>query len=133
MCIYLFFSHELHMCVLMYTGRLIKGTLSHKKDVKIRYSEHLKVNVFKGSFLEQNYLNESISIENISFSRNCDIKITKCEERHRRFYLGAVISKNSNTLEIKHILLNSSITIPRYGSLTDLADKTHSYDSGSIY
>ena len=31
-----------------------------------------------------------ISIENISFSRNCDVKTTKCEERQKRFYLGKV-------------------------------------------
>ena len=46
------------------------------------------------------------------------------------------INKNSDTLEIAdHSLLNSPIVIPRYGfhfRSTDLADKPHSYDSGSI-
>ena len=39
------------------------------------------------------------------------------------------ISRNSNTLEKEHSLLNSAIMIPRQGfhfRSTDLADKTHS-------
>ena len=61
----------------------------------------------------------SISKENISFSRNCDIKkkqhykITKTnkrEERHGRFYLFNVYLERSDTLEIaKHGLFNSVI------------------------
>ena len=50
----------------------------------------------------------SIFIENILFSRNCDIKTTKFEEHHRRFYFGKVYFKNSNTLEIAHSLLKVS-------------------------
>ena len=48
---------------------------------------------FEGPLLKRNYMHISISIENISFLRNCDIKTTKCEERHRRFYLGNVCLK----------------------------------------
>ena len=67
-----------------------------------------------------------ISIENISFSRNCDIKTTKCEESHRCFYLGKAYSRNSYTVEIEHSLLNSPIIISCYGLYfrsTDFADK----------
>ena len=45
------------------------------------------------------------------------------------------ISKNSNTLEIEHSQLNSPINIPRilfHLRSTDLANKPHSYDSGTI-
>ena len=77
----------------------------------------------------------TISIENIAFSRNCDIKTSKCEECHGRFYLVKLISNDSNTLRIEHSLLNSPIIIPGYRfhfRPTDLADKAHSYDSGLI-
>ena len=75
----------------------------------------------------------SIWIENISFSRNCDIKTLKWKEHHGRFHLGKVHLKNSNTLEEEHILLKCPIIIPRYASYfrsTDLADKPLSWDSG---
>ena len=90
---------------------------------------------FSRPLLERNYMHGSILIKNISFSRSCDIKTTKCKEHHRRFYLGKVYSKNSNTLEIEHSLLNSPIIIPRYGfhfRSTDLPNKPHSNDSGSL-
>ena len=51
-----------------------------EEDVKICFSEML----FKT--LERNYMRGSISIENISFSRNCDIKITNAKS----VYLGDV-------------------------------------------
>ena len=48
-----------------------------EEDVKFRFNEILKVNVFQDPLiLVRNYMRRSISIENISFSRNCDIKIT---------------------------------------------------------
>ena len=59
-----------------------------EEDVKIHFSEILKVNVFSRPLLERNYKHGSILKENKLFSRNCDIKATKCEERHGRFYLG---------------------------------------------
>ena len=43
-------------------------------DEKICFSEILKVNVFPRNLLEQNCMHGSISIEDISFSRNCDIE-----------------------------------------------------------
>ena len=55
-----------------------------EEDVNICFSEILKVNVFSRPLFEQNYMHESILIENILFSRNCDIRITK------RFYMGKV-------------------------------------------
>ena len=45
-----------------------------EEGVKIRFSEILKVNVFSRSLFERNYMHGSISIESISFSRNCGIK-----------------------------------------------------------
>ena len=59
----------------------------------------------------------------------------KCKERHGRFYLVNVISKNSVKLEIKHNLLYSPFIIRRYGfhfRSTNLADKPLSKDSRSI-
>ena len=47
-----------------------------------------------------------------------------------------LISKNSNTLEIENSLLTSPTIISRYGfhlRSTDLDDKLHSYDSGTVY
>ena len=56
------------------------------------------------------------SIENLSFLRNCDIKTTKCEEHHERFYFGLYlkfISKNSDTRTLdQRRLLNSHSIIP---------------------
>ena len=54
------------------------------------FSNILKVKVISRPFHERNYIHGSILMENRSFSRNCDIKTTKCEERHGRFYLGKV-------------------------------------------
>ena len=59
------------------------------EDVKVRLSEIIKVNVFSTPLLEQKYIQGSISIENISFYRNCDNETTsKCKECHECFYLG---------------------------------------------
>ena len=58
----------------------------------------------------------SISIENISFSRNCDIKTTNPKSVTDASVWVTSISKNSDTLEIAEPrLLNSPIIIPRYG------------------
>ena len=38
----------------------------------------------------RNYMHGCISTDNISFSRNCDIKATKWEERHGHFHLDKV-------------------------------------------
>ena len=51
----------------------LKGILSQEEDVKIRLSEILKVNVLSRPLPERNYMHRCISIENMSFSRNCDI------------------------------------------------------------
>ena len=59
----------------------LKGTLSPRGCKNLFFPRPL---------LEQNYMHGSISIENISFSRNCDIKTIKLKEHHRRFYLGKV-------------------------------------------
>ena len=86
---------------------ILSKKLITKEDVKICFSEIFIVNVFSRAFLARNYMHGSTSIENISFSRNCDIK-TKCEERHINTPIWVMfISKNSNTLEIEHSLLNS--------------------------
>ena len=74
-----------------------------------------------------------ISIENISFSRNCDIKTTNAKSVTDASILVMFISKNSDTLEIaEHSLL---IMSPRYGfhfRSIDLANKPRSKDSGII-
>ena len=77
-----------------------------------------------------------ISIENISFTRNCDTEITNAKSVTDASIWVMFIHKISGTLEIaEHSLLNSSIIIRRglYFRSTDLADKSHSWDSGSIY
>ena len=78
----------------------------------------------------------SILIENISFSRNCDINITNVKSATDASILVLFISKNSDTLEIAELsLFNSPIIICRFGfhfRSTDLADKPHSYDTGSF-
>ena len=75
----------------------------------------------------------SISIENISFSRNCDIKITNAKSATEASTQVLFISQNSDTLEIaEHSLFNSPIIIRRCGfhfRSTDLVDKPHSQDS----
>ena len=77
--------------------------------------------------LERNYMCGSISIENISFSRNCDIKTTNAKSITDDSFGVKFISKNSDTLEIvEHILFNSPIIIHCYGfhfRSTDLVDK----------
>ena len=61
-------------------------------QLKVSYhrSEIIKVSVFSRPLLERSYIHGSISMGNISFSRNCDIKTTKYEELHGRFYIGKV-------------------------------------------
>ena len=72
----------------------------------------------------------SIWLENISFSRNCDIEITNAKSVTDAPIWVMFISKNSSRLEIAgHSLLNSPIIIPCCGfhfRSTDLADKPHS-------
>ena len=68
----------------------------------------------------------SISIENISFSRNCDIKTTNAKSVADASLWVMFISKNS---DIQHSLFNSPIISPRYQfhlRSTDLADQPHS-------
>ena len=50
-----------------------------EEDVKICFSEILKVNIIQDPYLNENFMHGSISIENISFSRNCYIKITNAK------------------------------------------------------
>ena len=69
-----------------------------EKDVKIIFSEILKVNVFTRPLLESNCMHGSISIENISFSRKCDIKTTNAKSVTDTSIWVMFISKNSNTL-----------------------------------
>ena len=60
------------------------------------------------------------------------MKTTKRTWRHGR--LGKVY-KNINTLEVEHSLLNSPVTKTRRGfhfRSSDLPDKPHSKDSGSL-
>ena len=69
----------------------------------------------------------SISMENIFFSRNCDIKITNTKSVTDASIRVMFISKISDTLEIaEHSLFNSPIIICHCGFYfrsTDLADK----------
>ena len=67
---------------------------------KFVFSEILKVGCFSRHLLERNYMCGSISIENISFSRNCDIKITNAKSVTDATIWVMFISKNSDTLEI---------------------------------
>ena len=64
------------MLVLFVTIRTSDTCISvwYKPDI---YMYHLKINVFSRPLLDQNYMYGSISIKNISFSKNCDIKTTK--------------------------------------------------------
>ena len=75
-------------------------------------------------------MHESISKENVSFSRNCDIKKTNAKSVTDTFILVMFISRNSDMFEIvEHCLFNSPIIIRRCGfhfRSTDLADKPHS-------
>ena len=81
-------------------------------------------------------MHRSISIDNISFSRNYDtsIKTTNVKSVTDSPIWVNLISSNSNTDEIEHNMLNS-LVIPHYGfhfRPTDLTDKPHSQDYGSI-
>ena len=58
----------------------VKGYSITGENVKIRCCEILKVNLFSRPSLERNCMHESVLIENISFSRNFDIKITQCTD-----------------------------------------------------
>ena len=70
----------------------LKDTLSQKRVHKFVLLKFYikKINDFQRPLLERNYMHGSISIETISFSRNCDIKTTKCEEHNGHFYLRKV-------------------------------------------
>ena len=86
----------------------------------------LKVNVFKDPCL--NKITCADPFQNVSFSRNFDIKITNAKSvTDASIWVIMVISKNSNMLEIEeHSLFNSPIIIRRcgfYSRSTDLADK----------
>ena len=61
-------------------------------------------------------MRRTISIENISFTRNCDIKITNAKSVTEASIWVMFISKNSDTLEIaENSLFNTPIIIPRCG------------------
>ena len=81
-------------------------------------------------------MRESITIENISFSRNCDIKITNAKSVTDTSIWVMFISKNSEThKKAEHSLFYSTIIIRRCGfhfRSTYLADKHFSKDPGSI-
>ena len=70
------------------------------------------------------------------FSRNCDIKITNAKSVADASICVMFISEKSDTLEVaENSLFNSPIIIPCsrfHFRSTDLADKSQSYDSGSI-
>ena len=72
----------------------------------------------------------SISIENISFSRNCDIKITNANIVTDASIWVILTPLNNGTLEIAdHSLFDSPIIIRRcrfHFRSTDLADTPHS-------
>ena len=72
----------------------------------------------------------SISIENILFSRNCDIEMTDGRSVTDASICVMFISKNSDTFEIaEHSLFNSPIIICRcefHFKSTDLSDKPQS-------
>ena len=81
-------------------------------------------------------LHGSILIENILFSRNCDIKTTNAKSITDASIWVMFISKNSDTLEIaEHSLFNSPVIIRQYGfhfMSTELADKPYSKNCRSI-
>ena len=89
-----------------------------------------KSQCFSRPLLKRSNIHGSISIENISFSRNRDIKITIAKSVTDASIWVMFITKNSDTLEIEeHILFNSPIIIRRCGfhfKSTDLADKPNS-------
>ena len=61
--------------------------------------------MFLKHLLERNIIHGSFLIENISFSRNCDIKTTTCEH---------FSAKISDTFDIEYSLHNSLVAIFRY-------------------
>ena len=81
--------------------------------------------MFFKTLLERNY----ISLENIFFSGNCDIKTTNAKSVMDASIWVIFISKNSDTLEIaEDSLFNSPIIICHCGfhfRSTDLADKPY--------
>ena len=85
-------NYIVYMRLQIYMNVKILMVLYHRRGCKIHFSEILKVNVFSRPLVEQHYMYISISIENISFSRNCDIITTKCEKCHGRFRLSKVYS-----------------------------------------
>ena len=113
-------------------ARFTKNLKTNRKHaLKVPYHRRGCKNSFKWNFKSQCFSNiGSISIENISFSRNCDIKTTNAKSVTDHSIWVAFISKNSVTLEIaEHSLFNSPIIIRRFGfhfRSTDLADKPYS-------
>ena len=73
-----------------------------------------KVDVFQDPLLKRNYMRGSISIENISFSRNCDIKITNANSVTDASIWAMFIFKNSDTFEtVEH----NSVSLSNHHSL----------------
>ena len=82
--------------------------LYHRRGlVQIRFSEIQKVNVFSRPLLAQTCIHLSISIENISLSRNCDIKTINAKSVTDASIWVMRISKNSDTLKVVclHVIL----------------------------
>ena len=68
----------------------------------------IKSQCFSRPLLERDYMRGSILIENILFSRNCDIEIKNTKSITDASIWVVFISKNSNTLEkAEHSLFNS--------------------------
>ena len=69
---------------------------------------------FQDPNLDEINIRGSISIENISLSRNCDIKTTNAKSVTDASIWLMFISENSDSLEIaEHSLFNSPIIIHR--------------------
>ena len=64
--------------------------LFHRSGFNYSILGNLKSQCFSWPLFERNYMQRSISKENESFSRNCDLKTTKSKERCRCFYFGKV-------------------------------------------
>ena len=90
---FILIKHPMHELKVLYLRR----------GCKIRWSEILKVNVFSRPLLQRNYIRGSISINIISFSRNCDIK-QKMKSVTDACIWVMLISINSDTLEIRSIV-----------------------------
>ena len=105
------------------------GLNQTKPNQKLFLVNILKVNAFSRPLLERNCMHGSILIENMSFSRNCDIKTTNVKRVMDASIWVMFISKISNTPEIEHdlqsLLLYHSLLWISFQS-TDLADKPHS-------